>query len=532
MDSEAARPRSPSAWPLLLALAPWAWLSWSFRWACDDAYISYRYARHLAAGEGLRFNLGEGTPVEGYTNFLWVVWTSLFERLGVEEVAVAAGLSSAACGVLLLWWLSRALQRRLGLSATSSAGAALFLATLPPLAVWSTGGLETLPFALFVFLAWERLLADPERPHPLAAGTFLAGACLLRADGAWWAGLVIVAGLLSALGLPERRALRRAALLAAIVPALAVAGHLAFRLGYYGDWLPNTARAKVGLSGSSFLRGLQYVGTSLVVFPSVVLALVLAWGPVRRGRRGPAFTAALMVLGTFLHSVLVGGDFMCMGRFLIPALPFAALLFGCALEGLSAPGSSPWRRRLLPAGLVALCAYLSLLPAADLHLAPRVLRERLYCRWSDRHYASELTVWKRMRQHTEDWSRLGRALGIHAQPGESIVQSGVGCIGYYSGLFVYDTHGLVSRKVATGRAGRKRGSAGHDLGPDPSFRRESRPTFFAAEIVRLREVPVDDPGRGLMARTLRKYDAAVHALSEEDGFEEGLGLRVLRYRPR
>ena len=37
-------------------------------WVCDDAFISYRYAEHLASGMGLVYNTGEA--VEGYTNFL------------------------------------------------------------------------------------------------------------------------------------------------------------------------------------------------------------------------------------------------------------------------------------------------------------------------------------------------------------------------------------------------------------------------------------------------------------------------------
>jgi len=38
---------------------------------CDDAFISFRYARHLAEGQGLVWNPEE--RVEGYTNFLWVL---------------------------------------------------------------------------------------------------------------------------------------------------------------------------------------------------------------------------------------------------------------------------------------------------------------------------------------------------------------------------------------------------------------------------------------------------------------------------
>ena len=50
------------------------------RFVQDDAFITYRYARNLARGEGLVFNPGE--RVEGYTNFLWTVMHWLPERYG------------------------------------------------------------------------------------------------------------------------------------------------------------------------------------------------------------------------------------------------------------------------------------------------------------------------------------------------------------------------------------------------------------------------------------------------------------------
>src|SRR5688572_25266220 len=46
--------------------------AWAYRFLTDDAFISFRYARNLARGAGLVFNPGEA-PVEGYTNFLWVL---------------------------------------------------------------------------------------------------------------------------------------------------------------------------------------------------------------------------------------------------------------------------------------------------------------------------------------------------------------------------------------------------------------------------------------------------------------------------
>ena len=46
---------------MVLGLCFAAWVSWT----CDDAFISFRYARNLVEGHGLVFNVGE--RVEGYS---------------------------------------------------------------------------------------------------------------------------------------------------------------------------------------------------------------------------------------------------------------------------------------------------------------------------------------------------------------------------------------------------------------------------------------------------------------------------------
>jgi len=65
-----------------VVLLPYLLLVKAFWWVDEDAFISSRYASNLARGHGLRFNVSEVVPVEGYSNFLWVLWSSLVELLG------------------------------------------------------------------------------------------------------------------------------------------------------------------------------------------------------------------------------------------------------------------------------------------------------------------------------------------------------------------------------------------------------------------------------------------------------------------
>ena len=51
---------------------------------CDDAFISFRYARNLGQHGALVYNLAPPERVEGYTNLLWVLVLGLGDALGLR----------------------------------------------------------------------------------------------------------------------------------------------------------------------------------------------------------------------------------------------------------------------------------------------------------------------------------------------------------------------------------------------------------------------------------------------------------------
>ncbi|MCZ6767581.1 MAG: hypothetical protein O7D32_11695, partial [bacterium] len=138
----------------LVCWIPYALLTWKFRFVCDDAFISFRFARNWVHGHGLRYNLGDHLPVEGYSNFLWVCVAAVFEWAGVDP-RIWVSIVSFAAGSLLLLLVFRTLHRCLGMSLWVVVPACLFLGCSPALAVWSTSGLETAAFALLMFLVAE-----------------------------------------------------------------------------------------------------------------------------------------------------------------------------------------------------------------------------------------------------------------------------------------------------------------------------------------------------------------------------------------
>ena len=229
----------------------------------DDAFISFRYARNWADGLGLRFNPGDGQPVEGFSNFLWTALLAGLKLAGLDMVALSVWISFAL-GLLLLFFLYRTLTKDL-----DAAPAAVFLGLLcaalsPAFAAWSTGGLETMLFTCLLFLAFRWLLSISEGSKPIEAGIAAGLLALTRPEGIIW-GLVLAV-------LCYHRSRRRktvglyiAVLLAFFVPYLAV------RWVYFGYPLPNTYYAKSVSTLLAWHRGFNYTVSYLLCFVTPLL---------------------------------------------------------------------------------------------------------------------------------------------------------------------------------------------------------------------------------------------------------------------
>jgi len=471
-------------WLWLAALLPYAWFVARSFHLIDDAFISFHYAQHWAHGEGLRFNPGGGVPVEGFSNFLWVALLAGGERLGVLPEVLAPWMGIAA-GVLLLARVQRFALGTLELGGGGSLACAMFLACFPPFAVWSTGGLETSAFALVLFSVWAEVVRPGGARWGRAAGLALV-LIALRPEGIAWAlGLVLAAAVAQGRAALDRRFLDRYVLPVSVGLAIL----LAARWWYFHDLVPNTVRAKGGFSLDTLARGAKNAASYGLIFlsPAILLVLLpLAW---KHSRGGLAASASLMFVGGMVWSLVVGGDWMPFFRFHAPLTPFLALLLGVI--------SVRWGPRgFLFAGALTLS---SVLPAFDLLLVPRGLRESLYFRsFTARGYETEQARMGSGLENARRYKALGLALAGIAEPGDSLVQGAIGAVGYYSGVTIHDRNGLVDRAVAREGVSGVR-SAGHDKLVPRVFFADREPTWFevrqapphpSAEQIRARAAPV------------------------------------------
>lgn len=358
----------------------WRWLAGAviffahgfFAWACfnffvDDPYISLRYARNLAEGHGLVYNIGE--RVEGYSNLLWVLLLTVPHLLGLigggADAGVAAKALSAAAAmgtVLLMFRLGGAFAqddgRRWGWCGIT-AGA--ILATIPGWGLWSVGGLEG-PLHAFLLLgacvAAAHFRANPGRQRGLLLTLILIAVLLNRPEG-----LVHAALILSVLA-ADSSARRSGKLLAGvIVPVLCIALLLTVgRSLYYGELIPNSAIAKTTGMGLRLKihHGLHY--TLVAIFPQSCLGVALVLALVRIVASGDQLPFAqrvgwVLVLGHLGGCIVGGGDWMPASRYIVPVYPILTLLAVAphfSREGSAVGGGSPSARWLAGIAVVAI----------------------------------------------------------------------------------------------------------------------------------------------------------------------------------
>ena len=456
-----------------------------FWFVCDDAYISFRYSRNLALGHGFRFNLAD-PPVEGFSNLLWVLIAAALEGLLISPVVWMPVLSCLA-GLILLgrWWVVA--TQDLGCDRRSAGVAGLFVAASPIMLIWATSGLETMAFALAVFVLAEVAFLRTSNFASAMGLLSLLALVTLRPEGAGWAAVILV--LAAWVRQQQGRSLRSGAwgCLALLLLMAALTG---FRLWTFGDWMPNTARVKVGLGSWLLLRGLKYVALLMVSVPALMFAL---FGMGVFARRGAPWAAwAVLAAGFPIWAILMGGDFFPMGRMLVPMVPIVGLAVAAWLSSMK-----PVSGLAVGGGLVVL----QLLACFDVMIVPESARQGLHFRHSDLHFMSEVARWNNMRDNTDAFVKRGRSFAVVWEPGTVFVTRAIGAVAYLGEVHVLDQYGLIDPNVA------RRDVLGHPSERSPGHDKEVDVAWFAdlqPDLIYARHVSGED-GPAAMQRALKRW---------------------------
>ena len=342
-----------------------------------------------AMGYGLRYNVGPQQPEEGYSNFLWVAVCAFVEYLELD-ITFWAPMLGFACGSLLLYLVFRTLRRDFDMGLGVAFSITLGLGLFPPYALWSTGGLGTMAFALSIFATAYFLVLRPAGIAPYRGALAGVATALLRTEGIAWSLLIALLGIVT-------RRLRGEAVWRPVAVYVAIVGtafsvYFAWRYSYYQLLFPNPVYAKVGFSPEVALRGFRYVASFALTFVTPLLLLLaagyMAW---REAPRPVALALGTLSLAFPAYAVAVGGDWMPMGRFLIPGLAFGALLMGWLVARLQERLTSCF----VVMAVVITTIMVGLLPAWNVHIVPESVRRPFHFRYStQRPYWTEYDLWE------------------------------------------------------------------------------------------------------------------------------------------
>lgn len=273
---------------------------WDF--TVDDMYITLRYARHWASGDGLLWNL-DALPVEGYSNFSFLVIAVLAIKSGIDPVMVLklagfAGLCGVVIGLYCLsrfWFLPR-------------------LAILSPLAllwykgqiIWSVSGLETTVYEALIIgavISAFKSLGYRFYSESRDFGSivyFVLTAVFLTLAGMTRPEAPVLMMLLTLWMLWDRPAQSSAAyykgmLTFSVTLLVCFGSYFLWRWFYFGWFFPNPVYCKGLYSDTIYQLDINYLS---VLWPFILLALPALW--TARDKR-----LAVLVTPSIIYLVLL-----------------------------------------------------------------------------------------------------------------------------------------------------------------------------------------------------------------------------------
>jgi hypothetical protein len=393
--------------------------------ACDDAFITFQYARHLGLGHGLVFNTGE--RVWGFTSPLHTLVLGGATALGLDTIRTAfvLGFLCTAVASFLLYRLGARLVSRVGASAV-----ALFF-----LFDESQHGIYALESNLLIVTQLAFLLAVTAKSFCL--GNALAAlACLARPDSL----LLVVPVLLVCPGC------RRPKPLLCFV-AIGLAWE-SFAFFYFKSLLPQSLYAKAGLSqffqflenairdvsscGLAKILGIRARATAAqLLFLSLGLLLLFRGARVRSQPvlwLGFIVCPWLLILAySWIGSVANHNWELYSGRFMICAsIGLALVSLGESILGRLHAGTGI--QAAAASGVALLAFAYGALHARD---APRALAAGIGDFWVGKRYLALRTA--------ADWTKANTP----ADASIALVEAGT--LGYFSDRPIVDQAGIVTR---------------------------------------------------------------------------------------
>lgn len=438
-------------------------------WACEDAYITFRYIDNLLHGFGLVYNVGE--HVEGFTHPAWLFLVAVLSWLGVAIRASALWLSllCTLVGLLIVAFRDRDSEGRAVLIPV----ALILFATHNGFREFSASGLE-FPLAFLLLAAFyvsykkHDLLGKPLLHGVLLALLYLTRPELVLLVVSFY--LIEGARAVAQLAHHDKEQLSHwfSKMVRLSIPILLIAGgyHL-FRALYYGEFYPNTYYAKDGL-GAYWSQGILYFEHFWHYSPILLAALLLflftlafsreyRQGVFANARRSIMLAQAALLT---LYVIRLGGDFMAF-RFLLPSLVIIALSINDMFDYVVGKGKLVAVKAVIALAVTLIFTFRpTFVPERDAFIA----NERSYY---DLFHPAYEALFQEPSSHR--WYIMGLEARRFREFSDYPIAIGTGNIGYLGyaagpSVRIVDVYGLVDKDVACNwKYVRKRGRPGHEL---------------------------------------------------------------------
>jgi hypothetical protein len=132
----------------------------------DDAFVTLRYSRNLVEGHGITWNVGDEVPVEGYSNFSYVLLGAAALALHLDPIQAFKWMGdlSLVPTCLLLYVLARRWVRPLAATLP-----AIILLSFGGVMMWAGSALETTFYQLLVVASVTTFVLGQDAPLPARA---------------------------------------------------------------------------------------------------------------------------------------------------------------------------------------------------------------------------------------------------------------------------------------------------------------------------------------------------------------------------
>ncbi|WP_035891110.1 hypothetical protein [Legionella norrlandica] len=399
---------------------------WPF--TIDDMYISLRYARNWAAGDGLLWNLNE-KPVEGYSNFSFVVLGALSILLKINPVLSLkiAGFVGLVATCIFVFFISR-----FWFSKRESLIPCIWLLLYKGQIIWAVSGFETtihqsliigsvyFAFRGLGYLFYPNARGEQKISGFVTSGLLLSLAGMTRPEAPVFMLLFFVLISWDQNKLLLKKHWKGVVFFGATI-VLVYLPYFFWRWHYYGLLLPNSVYCK-GFHGTPYLLDLNYLK---LIWPFAILALPACFSGKDKRHYFLWLPSIMYLLMLWDADPVVAFD----NRFYMPAF---ALLLPLTLQGIELILLQYFKNR---DNFFLLALYVSAFFVALLFI-PRMSLEEY------RYFSQNPVQGEKLRKSVVQW------LNHHVQRKDKVVLGDSGLIPFLSNFNFIDSYCLNNASMA------------------------------------------------------------------------------------